>query len=472
MIDVSNVFQLLYWFLFKLYGYIMRTDSILGSLLLIGGNYQDVAVPEQAAVEQYNIINFLGGAAPYKQFDGFGISPEVPETCEVETVQLVGRHGERFPSDSGLEYNATINFLKTQPLNGSLEFIKDYEFFVTNADNLEQETTLQNTNSIFAGSLSAMRNGKTFREKYGHLYDANATIPVFSSNADRVFDTSVNFMKGFLGSSYDDSKVKYNVISEDEKSGANSLTPAKSCESFDKHDFETSPKLNGYLDDFKERMARDGNPNLNISVDDMDNLFDTCAYELNVKGQSKFCDLFTSEELIKREYKDDVELYYIYGPGGDYGTTFGGVFTKATLKLLQDDDNDNKIWLSFTHDHDVANFYAGLGIFNQTTDLDKEHIQFNHSFSKAKIVPQSARIILEKLNCGGKKYVRVIVNDSVVPMKCNSGPGFSCALHEFVALLQPIADLDFNQACNTTGPNEISFFWDYNEVSYQAELEP
>lgn len=44
----------------------MRINSILGSLLLIGGNYDDVAAPEQAATEQYNIINFLGGAAPYK----------------------------------------------------------------------------------------------------------------------------------------------------------------------------------------------------------------------------------------------------------------------------------------------------------------------------------------------------------------------------------------------------------------------
>lgn len=455
----------------------MRINSILGSLLLIGGNYDDVAVPEQAATEQYNIINFLGGAAPYKQYEGFGISPDTPETCTVEQVQVVARHGERFPSDSGYEYNATINSLKSQNLNGSLAFIKDYQFFVTNPDNFEQETTLQNTDSIFSGSLSAMRDGKTFREKYGHLYNSSEIIPVFSANSDRCYDTGVNFMKGFLGYSYDETMIKYNIISENATSGANSLTPEKSCDNFDHHAFKTSDKLNSYLDDFKQRMASNGNPNLNITVDDMDNLFDTCAYELNVKGYSEFCKLFTSEELIKREYKDDVDLYYNYGPASKYGTTIGSVFVKAAVKLLQDDEDeqeqhDNKIWLAFTHDHDVVNYYSGLGIFNQTIDLDKEAVQFGHSFGKAKIVPQSTRVILEKLNCGGDKYVRFIINDSVVPMKCQYGPGFSCSLTDFLDMMKPITELDFNGACNTTGPNEISFYWDYDQVSYNASLHP
>lgn len=449
----------------------MKLDSIIGSLLLTGGTYNDIAVPEQAAVEQYNIINFLGGAAPYKQYDGYGISPDIPETCNVEQVQLIGRHGERFPTDSALEYNDTINTLKSQNLNGSLAFLNDYEFFVTDSDDLGKETNLQNSHSIFAGSLSAKRNGETFRQKYGHLYNSSDTLPVFTSNSDRVYHTSVNFMKGFLGYSYNDSRVKYNIISEESSSGANTLTPRKSCPSFDKHAYKTSDELDSYLDLFKNRMKRDGNPNLNITVDDVDNLIDTCAYELNVKGMSQFCNLFSNEELIKRQYKDDVNLYYNYGPGSKLGKTIGSVFVKALVKLLQQDDNENKIWLSFTHDHDVVNFYTGLGIFDQSTDLNKTNIDFGYKFSKAKIIPQSTRVILEKLNCGGDKFVRFIINDSVVPMKCKYGPGFSCGLDDFIDLLAPVSNLDFKKECESKGPEEISFYWDYDKESYDAELE-
>ena len=69
-------------------------------LLVSQSIFQDVATPQQAATDQYSVINFLGGSAPYKQGSRYGISTDNPDKCTVEHVQMISRHGERFPSKS------------------------------------------------------------------------------------------------------------------------------------------------------------------------------------------------------------------------------------------------------------------------------------------------------------------------------------------------------------------------------------
>ncbi|KAM9923913.1 hypothetical protein OXX80_011380, partial [Metschnikowia pulcherrima] len=70
-------------------------------LLLVGQQfYRDLATPEQASVESYNVVRYLGGSGPYVQHPGFGISTDIPDKCTLEQVHLMSRHGERFPSSS------------------------------------------------------------------------------------------------------------------------------------------------------------------------------------------------------------------------------------------------------------------------------------------------------------------------------------------------------------------------------------
>ncbi|EHN02007.1 Pho12p [Saccharomyces cerevisiae x Saccharomyces kudriavzevii VIN7] len=99
---------------------------------------------------QKDIFPFLGGAGPYYSFPGdYGISRDLPEGCEMKQVQMLGRHGERYPTASKAKtIMATWYKLSnyTGQFNGSLSFLNDdYEFFIQNSSNLEMETTLANT---------------------------------------------------------------------------------------------------------------------------------------------------------------------------------------------------------------------------------------------------------------------------------------------------------------------------------------
>ena len=86
--------------------------------------FQDVAAPHQASIEQYNIVKYLGGSGPYIQNSGYGISTDIPEKCTIEQVQMISRHGERFPSKGdGKYFNSVMEVFKRYgEFHGDLSF--------------------------------------------------------------------------------------------------------------------------------------------------------------------------------------------------------------------------------------------------------------------------------------------------------------------------------------------------------------
>lgn len=458
--------------------YLANTQSVL----------QDLATPQQGALEQYNIVNFLGGAAPYRQWDGYGISPDLPDLCTLEQVQLISRHGERYPTkNAGAKYEKVIDkFLKhgnKGNFSGSLEFLNTYVYFGDNGNSSQYALETTNNNSVgpFAGLDDAHRHGIKFREKYGTLYNGSAVLPVFTSNSNRVYHTSVAFTQGFLNQSLDaqltSSQAHFNVIKEDESSGANSLTPADSCTKYDKD--VNNDKLAKYNDDYLKTILdrfQKESPSVDLShikKDDINELFGLCAYEINVRGLSPWCSLFNNDEFLYNGYGNDLSHYYSTGPGNPLSAPIGSVLLNASLELLNK-ESSNKVWLSFTHDSDIDNFLSALGLLMPTEDLSIDKIDFARTYVHGKLVPQGARIYLERFLKDGESYVRYLVNESVAPLSdCYSGPGFSCPLSDFNSYITDrLSKYNYTQQCDVDSkvPQELSFYWDYGHSNYTAPL--
>ncbi|RCK62363.1 Repressible acid phosphatase [Candida viswanathii] len=454
-----------------------------GGLLLAGQSvFQDVATPQQGSVQSYNILNFLGGAAPYIQRQGYGISTDIPDGCTIEQVQLFSRHGERYPSNSVGRRLESINtkfqnYGSNSTFKGSLAFLNDgYTYFVPNSELYEKETSPKNSEGTYAGTTNALRHGAAFRAKYGSLYVVNTTLPVFSSNSGRCYETSRYFARGFLGDDFEEGKtVKFSILAEDEDSGLNSLTPRNSCPNYNSLansgivlQYNTT-----YLEDIAERLE-DENPGLNLTSSEVNSLFNWCAFEINVRGSSPMCDIFTNEEFIKYSYSSDLSNYYSNGAGNNFTRIAGSPLLKASLELLKDESNSNQIWLSFSHDTDLEIFHSALGLLEPAEDLPTDYIPFPNPYEHSSIVPQGARIYTEKYLCNDESYVRYIINDAVVPIpKCATGPGFSCKLDDFENYINDrIGDVDFVEQCdaNTTYPTELTFYWDYKNTTYDAPL--
>ncbi|RCK59087.1 Acid phosphatase PHO11 [Candida viswanathii] len=421
-----------------------------GSLLLSGpGVFQGIASPQQASNEADNIFRYLGGSAPYFPRQGNGVSTDIPEGCTIEQVQLYSRHVEHFLTVSlGRRLEALYQ-------SGDLTFLNYwYTYFVDDRSNYALSTSPENSQSVYAGTTNALRHGASFRARYGSLYDANFTLPVFSSNSARVLETSRYFARGFLGDDSEEGRtVKFNVVLEDEESGVNTLTPRRSCPRYDLA-FEAK------------------NRGLNLTADDAYELFDWCAYELNVCGYSPFCGTFTNRELLQFSYGDDLEKYYTDGPSNPQNRFVGSILHNASLALLKDDINPNKVWLSIAHSDDLAVYHAALGLFDIAEDFPTDYIPFPNPYSHASIAPQGARFYTEKLGCGGESYVRYIVNEAVTSIStCADGPGFSCKLDDFEEYLnERIGGYNITEECglNSSYPTEVSFYWDYDDVVYDS----
>lgn len=456
----------------------VSVSKLLNNGLLLAGQsvFRDLATPEQASVESYNYVRFLGGAGPYVQHPGYGISTDIPEQCTLEQVHLMSRHGERYPS-TGVGKKLEAIFNKTQAYNqtfkGDLAFFNDYVYFVPSQELYEKETTPFNSEGTYAGTNTAMRNGMSFRSKYNSLFDASSEkLNVFTSNSGRCHVTARYFARGFLGDQYSETEANYYVLAENATLGANSLTPRIGCTNYNESaNNDIVAKYNtSYLETARTRIIKD-NKNFNLTTADVSNLFAWCAYETNVRGKSNVCNLFTNEEFVKYSYGQDISNYYNHAGGHNLTTVLTAPYINATTAFLNEANPKYKVVLAFTHDTDVELHFAGLGLAAPKEPIPTDHVPFPSPYSHVQVVPQGARLVTEKYKCGSDSYVRIVLNDAVIPIpSCQDGPGFSCKLDNYNKYIASrIGNVSYKQQCgNPSAPDKVTFLWDYATANYTA----
>ncbi|GEQ67312.1 hypothetical protein JCM33374_g976 [Metschnikowia sp. JCM 33374] len=451
---------------------------INNGLLLVGSSfYRDLATPQQASVESYNVVRFLGGAGPYIQHPGYGISTEIPPQCTLEQVHLLSRHGERYPTkNAGKNFEAIMKKVANynQSFVGDLAFFNDYTYFVPDKKYYEKETTPVNSEGTFSGTTDALRHGASFRSKYNSLFNAtNETLNVFTANSGRCHETSRYFARGFLGDAYNEQAVNYYILDENKTMGANSLTPRRACTNYksDANDDIIAQYDTSYLKTARDRIVK-GNKDFNLTTADVKSLFQWCAYEINVRGSSPVCDLFTNEEFIRYSYSIDVNSYYSNSFGNNMSATAASPYLNATLKFLKEKSPAFKVLLAFSHDTDLEVFHSALGLLEPEQDLPTDHVPFPSPYSHVQALPQGARIVTEKYRCGNSSYVRYLINDAVVPIKtCQDGPGFSCEFSRYEAYIKSrLHGKDYASQCGIKSgvPSKVTFLWDYNTSNYTA----
>lgn len=78
--------------------------------------------------------------------------------------------------------------------------------------------------------------------------------------------------------------------------------------------------------------------------------------------------------------------------------------------------------------------YSSLGLFRQKADLDPTQPDPSRTWFASHLVPFSAHLVTERLNCGGETSVRMFVNDALQPLEfCGADAEGVCTLKAFVA---------------------------------------
>ncbi|KAG0677795.1 acid phosphatase pho5 [Pichia californica] len=384
------------------------------------------------------------------------------------------RHGERFPQKSvGKTLNTFFNKLKNASKNmteiiGPLSFIKDYTFF-GDPNWYEQETWT----GPYAGIGDIFEFGNILRQRYDHLVNTSKTLPIFTGGQKRVFDSAHEFAQGFTFNQYDQNYTMV-VLPENQDSGVNSLANTNSCPNFD-NSYE-GPLVNMSLSYRKSEADRLNalSPGFNITEDDISDIMTYCGFEMNVRGESKFCDAVTQDTIVGFGYERDLYYFYSNGPGYNMSWVSGSAYANATATLLKDNNTEENLYFSFTHDTDITRLLTFLGLIDLDEELPVDHVEFYKFYSATEVVPIGARFITERMNCYNATtneddtFIRILINEQVIPIPdCSSGPGFSCPIDYFLSFIDSNI-LDFPTLCNmnSSTPQYVSFYWDWKSGKY------
>ncbi|KAI0014384.1 phosphoglycerate mutase-like protein [Xylariaceae sp. FL0662B] len=387
------------------------------------------------------------------------ISPSVPRECKVTFAQLLSRHGARDPTaGKTLTYAAIIDHIheSVTEYGKDFQFIKDYQYTL-GADQL----------TLF-GQRQMIDSGIEFYNRYENL--ANTVSPfVRASGQERVVDSARNWTQGFhqarLADKDSDSPdaYPYDIVIIPERDGSNNSLSPNLCPTFEDTRHSDPVEQDNWLGQFVPPITGRLNQNLpgaNLTDKDTISIMDLCPFNTvanDVGKLSAFCHLFTVEDWHNYDYYQSLGKWYSFGNGSPLGPTQGVGFVNELLARLTsqpvidhtttnttlDQSNatfplDAVLYADFSHDNDMMDIFAALGLYNQTSPLPDDRgasPKETKGFSASWVVPFAARLYVEKMTCGEseEELVRILVNDRVIPLQsCSADELGRCTLSSFV----------------------------------------
>ncbi|OBT40688.1 hypothetical protein VE00_08888 [Pseudogymnoascus sp. WSF 3629] len=402
------------------------------------------------------------------------ISADTPASCEITFVQMLARHGARYPTyTKAILYKRLVGHILTTvgniegKLEGKYEFLRSYKWRSA-ADKLTIVGIQQLTNMGY----------KHYR-RYQSL--AKDTIPfIRSTDQDRMMASALWWMEGFeiarredpehTGPDYDEG---YPALLIPEHPDFNNSLSHDLCTSFESGPFSRGGLVAQsmfaaiFVPPIQARINEDLK-GVNLSLREIIYLMDLCPFDTvnpdDVPSQyeaplSPFCHFFTTSEWRSYEYYQSLGKFYGFAQGNPMGPTQGVGFANELIARLTNSpvvdhtstnstldgsqktfptDKNTTMFADFSHDNDMMAIYAALGLLNATEALDKENLQTideTNGYSTSRMVPFGARAYFEKMKCGGQdeELVRVLINDRVIALQnCGVDSLGRCKLSAFV----------------------------------------
>ncbi|KAF3387742.1 3-phytase A [Penicillium rolfsii] len=411
-----------------------------------------------------SISHRWGQYSPYFSLAGEGVSNTVPDKCDVTFVQVLSRHGARYPTASkSKKYKTLIKDIQANAtaFNGKAAFLKSYHY------------TLGSDDLTTFGASQMVNSGIKFYQRYKSLTRDHVPF-IRSSDSSRVIESGRYFIQGLQQSKLQDKAADHNqanatisvIISED--AGANNTLNHNTCTAFEASELgdQVSENYTAIIAPSMAKRLHASLPGVSLSNDEVIYLMDMCAYDTvsttpDASQESSFCALFTDAEWSQYNYLQSLGKYYGYGAGNPLGPTQGVGFVNELIARMahtavHDETSTNHtldaegaasfpvnrtLYADFTHDNGMIPIFFALGLYNGTATLPQDQIQSAaqaDGYSAAWTVPFAARAYIEMMQCSHKSepLVRVLVNDRVVPLHgCNADALGRCRRSDFVRAL-------------------------------------
>ncbi|TFK33295.1 phosphoglycerate mutase-like protein [Crucibulum laeve] len=372
-----------------------------------------------------------------------------PSNCGITQINIIQRHGARFPTVKANEAAGITSALKklqsvsryTDPKFG---FLKNYTY------------ALGTDELVPLGALQSMESGNITALRYPELVSLDDLPFVRSSSSQRVVDSATNWTSGWFHATGERPPISVILLEDRNDTLEDNMCPNAGS---------STTQTTAWIDVFTPPTAKRLNskaPGANLTGQDVYSLMSLCPLDTVAKEKlSPICGLFTVDEFRQFEYVGDLDKYYSTGYGQPLGPVQGVGYVNELLARLtgtpvRDNTQTNRtldsspitfplnrtIYVDFSHEHPLAAIYSAIGLFKQPAPLNPTQPDPDRSWLASRMVPFSARMVTEKLVCGdekgkgkGKKkeYVRILVNDALQPLKfCGAGDDGLCELKAFV----------------------------------------
>lgn len=265
----------------------------------------------ESASSTFDIKKYWGNLSPWYSVSSadYGLpdaSPLIPAGCDLVQLQLLYRHGARYPTSGAAPatFAAKIaNATKTGfSATGDLSFLADWTYKL----GAELLTPFGRSQNFLLGV--------EYRQLYGHLlnnFTEQGTIPVFRTQSqDRMVKTANNFAAGFFGVPEYLDQVNIEILVE--TAGLNnSGAPYETCTNADVSSRGSigstaatafaSGAFNATLERLNAQVT-----GIKFTATDAIAMLQLCSYETNALGYSAFCGLFSQQDYLNYEYYYDL----------------------------------------------------------------------------------------------------------------------------------------------------------------------
>ncbi|ORY14196.1 3-phytase A precursor [Clohesyomyces aquaticus] len=443
----------------------------------------ETQIPIPGNVENRNIFQFLANLSPYfPNPRGFGVEEySVPAGSNVTWLNMVHRHGSRYPEATGRERTLGKKIMDAKgkfKAKGALEFLNNWQFML-GAEIL-----------VPMGKQELFNSGTLHYYQYGRLFPNNGSkIIARTTTQRRMLESAEYFLAGFFGLGWTQNATLEMVIESDDFN--NTMAGYKACKNsnWEGGQNAASEWAHIYLVETHLRIKGMISGDLDWTLDDTYNAQALCAYETVALGFSQWCGLFTFEEWHGFEYSLDIGFSAGVGFQSPVGRAIGIGYVEEVLARMQHhvitspaaqinvtlDNNtvtfpiDQALNFDFSHDANIISILTAFGLTQFSKFLPTTHT-VPREFILSHLEPFAGRLDIEIIKAPAPinpnrsdpniylegpptSYVHFVLNQRTIPLGrslegCGDRDDGWCEFDTFLEVQKKQIELaDYEYAC-------------------------
>ncbi|RIA83421.1 histidine phosphatase superfamily [Glomus cerebriforme] len=383
---------------------------------------------------------------------------KIPETCELQQLYLISRHGTRYPTDHDIN-----KFIELETIFKNNSYTK--EWYENPFPLLKQG--LLNVRGEEELYLMGKRSRKRYHEFWDKILPYDPNIIKFQSSAlSRTGMSGIAYSlgllngEGILGKENSQSVyISATPVSQDEE-----LLMHHACSRWEetvkdseilesqKDEFNTT-----YLTKIAKRISKSLLITPELLPDHVDYIYRACAFAIAFFSETKtWCSLLNKNEILELEYFNDIIDYYSFSYGSKLNEKLGCSLISNIIKSVENYLNGDSILkadLKFAHSETLQFLATTLGLFKDQIPLTVETLPIQLMNRKFKTSGQfyfASNVYFEIFTCAERNersttFIRTLVNEkSIIIPGCDSE---NCEWDKFKELLGDKLNCDFKKIC-------------------------